>query len=86
MYNSHLMDFIYVAAMSIYPIDDCCPNTYCDNRIPLKKEYCKKAVVFTGGKGSNQLGICLYTVKVGLSSGDKLTLTDHAFRVSHKLS
>jgi len=47
----HLMDFIYVAAMSIYPIDDCCPNIYCDNRIPLKKEYRKKAVVFTQGAG-----------------------------------
>ena len=47
----HLMGFIYIAAMSIYPIDDCCPNIYCNNQIPLKKEYRKKAVVFTGGKG-----------------------------------
>ena len=37
--------------MSIYPIDDCCPNIYCDNQIPLKKEYRKKAVVFTLGEG-----------------------------------
>jgi hypothetical protein len=37
--------------MSIYPIDDCCPNIYCDNQIPLKKEYRKKAVVFTRGMG-----------------------------------
>ena len=37
--------------MSIYPADDCCPNTYCDNQIPLKKEYRKKAIVFTRGVG-----------------------------------
>lgn len=47
----HLMDFTYVAAMSIYPISNCCSNIYCDNQIPLKKEYCKKAVVFTQGAG-----------------------------------
>ena len=37
--------------MSIYPIDDCCPNIYCDNQIPLKKEYRKKAIVFTQAAG-----------------------------------
>ena len=47
----HLTDFINVAAMSIYPISDCCSNIYCDNQIPLKKEYRKKAVVFTRGAG-----------------------------------
>jgi len=47
----HLMDFTYVAAMSIYPISDRCSNIYCDNQIPLKKEYRKKAVVFTQGAG-----------------------------------
>ena len=46
----HLMDFTYVATMSIYPISDCCSNIYCDNQIPLKKEY-HKAVVFTQGAG-----------------------------------
>ena len=45
----HLMGFIYIAAMSIY-IDNCCPNIYCNNQIPLKKEYHKKAVVFIWGK------------------------------------
>jgi hypothetical protein len=45
------MDFINVAAMSIYPVDDYCTNIYCDNWIPLKKEYRKKAVVFTRGAG-----------------------------------
>lgn len=37
--------------MSIYPPGDCCPNTCCDNQIPLKKEYRKKAVLYTQGAG-----------------------------------
>ncbi|KIM37113.1 hypothetical protein M413DRAFT_77411 [Hebeloma cylindrosporum] len=40
-----------LTAVSIYPPDDGCPNLSCDNQIPLKKEYRKKAVVYTRSAG-----------------------------------
>ena len=43
--------FNALAAISLYPVDDCCPNLHCNNWIPLKKEYHKKAVVYTQGVG-----------------------------------
>ena len=47
----HLIYLTYIAAVSIYPPDDSCLNTSCDNQIPFKKGYCKKAVVYTQHAG-----------------------------------
>ncbi|KAF8964864.1 hypothetical protein BDZ97DRAFT_2001574 [Flammula alnicola] len=40
-----------ITAVSIYPPNDCCLNSNCTHRIPLKKEYRKQAVIYTDNLG-----------------------------------
>ena len=40
-----------LAAVSIYPPNDSCTNSNCIHRIPLKKEFRKKAIVYTDNTG-----------------------------------
>ena len=40
-----------LAAVSVYPPNDCCLNSNCTHHGPLKKEYRKKAVVYTNNNG-----------------------------------
>jgi len=45
------LSHISTAAMSIYPPEDCCKNSRCPNRVPLKKTYQKHSVIFTQTNG-----------------------------------
>jgi CxC5 like cysteine cluster associated with KDZ transposases len=77
---------MYVAAVSIYPEDDCCSNSNCNNLGPLKKEYRKKAVVYTQGAGVQPAWNTSLYCQSRSCFGARLVLNGFIFRVSDELS
>ena len=50
--SSHLSNNHLLAAVTMYPPNDCCTNNTCLKKVPLKKEIQKKTVVYTKDVGT----------------------------------